>query len=134
MTSLKKHIVYVLLASYVALTISGICLLFGFAKGVESTGSVIGIFATFITQTAAIIVAIVKSQEYFSDPEEVKKLEADYQQSITNLQSQLQTSLKDRENMIAYVATKILPDDPRQPFNAYLQQTKKQEVEPAANT
>ncbi len=83
MTSLKKHIVYVLLASYVALTISGICLLFGVAKGVESTGSVIGIFATFITQTAAIIVAIVKSQEYFSDPEEIKKLEVDCEPTVT---------------------------------------------------
>ncbi len=35
--------------------------------------------------------------------------------------------------MIAFVATKILPDDPRHPFYAYLQQAKKQEAEPAAN-
>lgn len=127
MTALKKHIVYVLLASYVALTTAGICLLFGVAKGVESTGSVIGIFATFITQTAAIIVAIVKSQEYFTEPDAVKKLEADYMQSVAELQAQLATSLKDRENYLSFICTKIMPDDPNHPFYPWLQQQKNEE-------
>lgn len=127
MTALKKHIVYVLLASYVALTTAGICLLFGVAKGVESTGSVIGIFATFITQTAAIIVAIVKSKEYFTEPEAVTKLEADYMQSVADLQGQLAKSLKDREDYIAFICTKIMPDDPKHPFYSYLQKWKAEE-------
>ena len=92
MTTLKKQIVYVLLSSYVALTVTGICFLFGVGGSVENTGTVIGVFATFITQTAAIIVTIVKSKEYFSDPEAITKLEEDYSNSVAELQQQLTES------------------------------------------
>ena len=127
MTALKKHIVYVLLTSYVALTAAGICLLFGVTKGVESTGSVIGIFATFITQTAAIIVAIVKSKEYFTEPDAIQKLEASHMQTVADLQAQLAASLKDRENFIGYIGTKIMPDDPHHPLYLWLQNQKSEE-------
>ena len=120
MTSLKKHIVYTLLGCYTLTTISGICVLLGAFK--VSDPAVIGIFAAAIAQTAAIIVAFIKAPEYFKEPEAITKLQEEHFEVVAELQGQLEKCLKDRENTIAWVGTKIMPDDSAHPFYEWIKQ------------
>jgi hypothetical protein len=125
MTALKKHIVYTLLGCYTLTTISGICVLLGAFK--VSDPAVIGIFAAAIAQTAAIIVAFIKAPEYFKEPEAVTKLQDEHFKVVAEMQGQLDKCLKDRENMVAFISTKIMPDDPKHPFYGWLQEQKRNE-------
>jgi len=123
MISLKKHIVYTLLFCYVCTMAAGLSILVGYSKVSDPT--VIGIFTAFVAQTAAIIVAIIKAPEYFAEPEAVAKLQKEHAEAIAALQAQLAESLKDRENMISYIGTKIMPNDPRHPFYTWLEERNK---------
>jgi hypothetical protein len=120
MTSLKKHIVYTLLSCYVLTTLSGICVLVGAFK--VSNPAVIGIFAAAIAQTAAIIVAFIKAPEYFKEPEAITKLQEEHFSVVAALQDELARCLKDRENMLTWVGTKIMPDDSAHPLYEWIKQ------------
>ncbi|MCU0795519.1 MAG: hypothetical protein MUF31_06235 [Akkermansiaceae bacterium] len=120
MTSLKKHIVYTLLSCYTLTTISGICVLLGVFK--VSDPAVIGIFAAAIAQTAAIIVAFIKAPEYFKEPEAIAKLKEEHLKAIAEIQGQLDKCLKDRENTLIWVGTKIMPDDSSHPLYEWIKQ------------
>jgi hypothetical protein len=123
MISLKKHIVYTLLFCYVCTMAAGLSILVGYSKVSDPT--VIGIFTAFVAQTAAIIVAIIKAPEYFAEPEAISKLKKEHIAAISDLQTQLAKSMKDREDMIGFIGTKIMPDDPKHPLYEWIQTQKK---------
>ena len=125
MTLLKKHIVYVLLLCYAATVATGLYLV---ASGIKIEGStILGIFSAIVAQTAAIIVAFIKAPEYFSEPEAIPKLQKEHADVVAGLNLQLQNSIKDRENMVAYIGTKIMPNDPKHPLYGWLEEQKRDE-------
>lgn len=127
MTILKKHIVYALLTCYVGTVATG---LFMIVSGAEVPGTtVLGIFSAVVVQTAAIIVAFIKSPEYFAEPEAIANLEKKQIEEIKGLQSELAKSLQDRENLISYIGTKIMPDDPNHPLYRWIQEQKRKELQ-----
>ena len=120
MTSLKKHIVYTLLVCYVLTTIAGLLVLVGLFK--VSDPATIGIFAAAIAQTAAIIVAFVKAPEYFKEPDEITKLQEEHLSVVAALQDELAKCQKDRESILMWVGTKIMPDDSAHPLYDWLKE------------
>ena len=122
MTSLKKHIVYTFLAIFVLTAIAGLS---GVVGWIDIKVEVIRwVFGLLIAQCATVIVAIIKAPEYFSEPEAITKFKEQQLKEIEELQNKLTKSLQDRENMIAYIGTKIMPDDPKHPFYEWLQNRK----------
>lgn len=108
MTSLKKHIVYTFLAIFVLTAVAGLS---GVVGWVAVKLEVISwVFGLLIAQCATVIVAIIKAPEYFSEPEAIMKLKEEHLKEIEEFQTKLTKSIQDRENMIAYMASKIWPD------------------------
>ena len=118
MLTLKKWIGYVLLACYVSTIFAGLSILVGLTKAANP--AVIGVFSVIVAQTAAIIVAIIKAPEYFAEPEAIANLQKEHAEAITILQKQVSESQEAHRNFLSYIATKVLPDDPR--FHALLKQ------------
>ncbi|NLD36299.1 MAG: hypothetical protein GX654_05450 [Desulfatiglans sp.] len=114
MTSLKKHIVYTFLAIFVVTAFVGLSGVIGWVEIKPDT--VKWVFALLIAQSATVIVTIIKAPEYFSEPEAIAQAKEEYLTKIEELQKQLTQSIKDRENMVAFFGSKILPDDPRHPL------------------
>ena len=117
MTSLKKDIVYTFLAVFVVAAIVGLSGLIGWFD-IEKEG-VRWLFGLLIAQCATVIVAIIKAPEYFAEPEAIIKLTEEHQKEISELHRQLEQSIKDRENAMLYISSKILPDDPTHPFSQF---------------
>jgi hypothetical protein len=119
MTTLKKQIVYALLLCYISTVATGLYIIVGGSE--VASPAIVGIFSAIVVQTAAIIVAFIKAPEYFTEPETITKLQKEHAAAVTELQTQLTKSLQDRENMLSWIGTKIMPDDPKHPLYAWIQ-------------
>lgn len=118
MTRLKHHIVYTFLGVFLFAAATGLSGLIGWSN-IESEG-LRWLFGLLIAQCVAVIVATIKAPEYFAEPEAILKIKEEHAQVIADMQLKLNESLKDRENMVAWVGTKIMPDDPSHPYYEWI--------------
>jgi hypothetical protein len=109
MITLKKHIVYTFLFIFVLTAVAGLSGIVGWV--VIKPEVIKWVFGLLLAQCATVIVAIIKAPEYFSDPETITKLRETHLKEIEELQGKLTKSVQDRENMIAYMASKLYPDN-----------------------
>lgn len=125
MTKLKKQIVYALLLCYMATVATGLYVIMGGSE--IASPAIVGIFSAIVVQTAAIIVAFIKAPEYFTEPEAITQLQKEHAKTVDDLQAKLTQSLQERENMIGWIGTKIMPDDPKHPMYACIKSQQKKD-------
>ena len=112
MTSLKKHIAYTFLVLLVASVATGIMGATGIVP-IQQAG-LIGLFSLSITQSVAVIIAIIKAPNYFDDPPAVAKLKQEHLNAMSHLQklnTELEAKLKQSDAQLQKLTTDLKAKD-----------------------